>query len=100
MARAIYHVTPAGDAWRVKRAGTRRATSIHHHKSDAGELHRPEAVEVFGRRGDGCARACRPRARGSPGLASCGRTTRLMKDSMLRAHERRVPALDRRHAVI
>jgi hypothetical protein len=35
MARTIYHVTPAGDAWRVKRAGTRRADSIHSHKFDA-----------------------------------------------------------------
>jgi hypothetical protein len=35
MTRNIYHVTPKGDAWRVKRAGTRRADSIHANKTDA-----------------------------------------------------------------
>jgi hypothetical protein len=35
MARTIYHVTPAGAAWRVKRAATRRADSLHIRKSDA-----------------------------------------------------------------
>jgi len=35
MTRNVYHVTPRGDAWRVKRAGTRRADSIHPDKIDA-----------------------------------------------------------------
>jgi hypothetical protein len=35
MTRNVYHVTPKGDAWRAKRAGTRRADSIHLRKSDA-----------------------------------------------------------------
>jgi hypothetical protein len=35
MARKTYHVTPAGDDWRVKRAGAERADSIHENKADA-----------------------------------------------------------------
>ena len=35
MNRKIYHVTPAGEDWRVKRTGTRRAASLHKSKSEA-----------------------------------------------------------------
>lgn len=35
MARKTYHVTPAGNDWRVKRAGADRADSLHENKVDA-----------------------------------------------------------------
>ena len=35
MNRKIYHVTPSGDVWRVKRAGATRAASVHENKSMA-----------------------------------------------------------------
>jgi hypothetical protein len=35
MRRAIYHVTPYGDSWRVERARSRRADSVHAKKMDA-----------------------------------------------------------------
>jgi hypothetical protein len=35
MNRKIYHVTPAGEDWRVRRTGARRAASIHESKSAA-----------------------------------------------------------------
>lgn len=35
MVRKIYHVIPAGDGWRVKRIGARRADSMHGRKADA-----------------------------------------------------------------
>ena len=35
MDRKIYHVTPAGEDWRVKRTDTRRAASLHKSKSEA-----------------------------------------------------------------
>lgn len=35
MRRRTYHVTPADGAWRVKRAGAKRADSVHEKKSDA-----------------------------------------------------------------
>lgn len=35
MNRKTYHVTPADGAWRVKRAGAKRADSVHAKKSDA-----------------------------------------------------------------
>jgi hypothetical protein len=35
MKRKIYHVTPAGESWRVKRVGAGRAASIHESKRAA-----------------------------------------------------------------
>ena len=35
MARKTYHVTPAREGWRVKRAGAGRADSIHENKTGA-----------------------------------------------------------------
>ncbi len=35
MNRTIYHVTPAGEEWRVKRTGARRAASVHGTKAGA-----------------------------------------------------------------
>jgi hypothetical protein len=35
MTRAIYHVTPHGDSWRVKRVGARRADSVRPNKMAA-----------------------------------------------------------------
>ena len=35
MKRTIYHVTPAGEEWRVKRTGARRAASVHESKAAA-----------------------------------------------------------------
>ena len=55
MARNTYHVTPLGDAWRVKRAGTRRADSIHFSKPEA--LARAKALAT--RRGLGQVRVHR-----------------------------------------
>ena len=35
MPRKVYHVTPKGDDWRVKREDAGRADSVHENKSDA-----------------------------------------------------------------
>jgi hypothetical protein len=35
MNRTIYHVTPTGEEWRVKRTGARRAASVHESKARA-----------------------------------------------------------------
>jgi len=35
MNRTIYHVTPAGEEWRVKRTGARQAASVHQSKPAA-----------------------------------------------------------------
>jgi uncharacterized protein DUF2188 len=35
MRRKTYHVTPVNGAWRVKRAGAKRADSLHEKKRDA-----------------------------------------------------------------
>jgi hypothetical protein len=58
MERKIYHVTPVGDAWGVRRPRRKRADSIHMFKSEAIErakrLARAAAfgqVKVHGRNG-------------------------------------------------
>jgi uncharacterized protein DUF2188 len=58
MLRKIYHVTPIGDAWGVRRERRKRADSIHLFKTDAVEhakqLARTAAlgaVKVHGRNG-------------------------------------------------
>jgi hypothetical protein len=35
MVRKVYHVTPVGDVWGVRRARRKRADSIHFFKTDA-----------------------------------------------------------------
>ena len=42
MNRKTYHVTPAGERWRVKRAGAGRADSLHGTKADA--IHRAKTL--------------------------------------------------------
>lgn len=35
MTRTVYHVTPVGDAWGVRRARRKRSDSVHMFKDDA-----------------------------------------------------------------